>query len=135
MGFGIVGDSRSGLHASPPGSDTTYHHLAIGPVRARRDQMEAQFARKVTTAVFQVALVYDSTEPPPDAIALYRQLNSPTTDGNGFAWYPVTPHRMTNKRIRLSLVSSLGQYLDDESLIAERLQAGFLAAKHALIGN
>lgn len=131
-GFSVVGDSHSGLNASPPGDANPYHHLTVGPTRARRDQMKPDDANKVTTAVFRVALVYDFAEPPPEALELYRRLDSPITDGNGFLWYPVAPHSMTNKRTRLSLVSSLGQFLNVEQNIAERLQVGFLAAMQTL---
>ena len=39
---------------------------------------------------------------------------------------------MSTKRIRLSMVSSLGHFLEDESSIAERLYSGYQAAFAAL---
>jgi len=135
QGFSIEGDSRYGFLARPPNRDWPFLHLTVGPARARKDLMEPRFSNQVNSAVFQIALVYDSIEAPPDADGRYVRFDPPVTDSNGFTWYPVTPQSMTNKRTRLSIVSDLDQFLKDPALIAERLFSGFVAVEAFLIGD
>ena len=134
-GFSITGDSQSGLNAKPPGQNEPYLHLTAGPARARLDLMRPEHAKKTSSAVFRVALVYDSPDSPDDANKRFDRMSSGAQDENGFMWFPVAPHRMSNPRTRLSIVSSLGQFLEDEQTIEDRVFEGFIAAYGLLVNG
>lgn len=100
-----------------------FKHLVVKPCRTRKEYVEEPLERYLGSASLGVSLVYDKPTIPEHCQTVYRAFG-PEPYG-AYQWVRLSPHRMTNPRVRLEFVANLERFLcEDPHEMSDRLSAG-----------